>query len=223
MRKFYFLVVGLLVFSGVTAQIVTIPDAGFKATLLRSDLNNEIARDLSQNYFKIDANNDGEIQVSEAQNVLILNVRYASISSLVGISSFSNLTYLYCENNQLTSLDVSALVNLRGLFCSSNQLTSINLSKPHKLESLRCDDNNLSSLIIKNTNVITYNIDFSNNINIQYICANERQLRDVQNLINEYGYTNCHVNTYCSFVSGGDYYTIQGNIKLDNNNNGCDI
>ncbi len=223
MKKIYFLLIALSLFTTAKAQIVNIPDANFKAELLKSDSSNQIARDLSEKYFKIDTNNDGEIQVSEARNVLILNVRWSYISSVAGIQSFVNLTYLYCENNQLTSLDVSALVNLRGLFCSSNQLTSIDLSNTNMLDVFMCDDNNLTSLIIKNTNQKNYFFDFSKNINMQYICANERQLQDVQNLINEYGYTNCHVNTYCSFVSGGDYYTIQGNIKLDNNNNGCDV
>jgi hypothetical protein len=39
--------------------------------------------------------------------------------------------------------------------------------------------------------------------------------------LNSLGY-NCSVNTYCSFVPGGIFYIIQGNQKLDSNNNGCD-
>jgi hypothetical protein len=30
------------------------------------------------------------------------------------------------------------------------------------------------------------------------------------------------VNSYCSFTPGGTFYTIQGNQKLDSNNDGCD-
>ena len=37
-----------------------------------------------------------------------------------------------------------------------------------------------------------------------------------------YGYTNCQVNTYCSFTPGGNYNTISGQIKYDANQNGCD-
>ncbi len=90
-----------------------------------------------------------------------------------------------------------------------------------------CNDNNLTSLFIKNTKISydpvgIFDFEFSNNLNLQYIYVNEKQLVEVQNKINEYGYTNCHVNTYCSFVPGGEYYTIQGNTKLDSNNNGCD-
>ncbi|ESU21188.1 hypothetical protein FEDK69T_25550 [Flavobacterium enshiense DK69] len=64
---------------------------------------------------------------------------------------------------------------------------------------------------------------FSNTPNLRYICADDFQVDAIQNKINEYGYTNCHVNTYCSFVPGAEFFTIQGNNKFDNNNNGCDV
>ncbi|KAB1155049.1 T9SS type A sorting domain-containing protein [Flavobacterium luteum] len=222
MRKVYFLVVGLFFFSGVKAQIVNIPDANFKEALLLSDSGGQIARDLSEKYFKIDANNDGEIQISEAENVWALNIRMLDIKSVEGISSFINLAHFYCYSNQISSLDVSALVNLQGLYCSSNQLTSLDLSNQKKLNSLMCDDNNLTSLSIKNTNINVSFLDFSKNMNLLYVCANDKQLPDVRNMILEYGYTNCHVNTYCSFDPGGTFYTIQGSQKFDSNNNGCD-
>ena len=328
MRKYYFLVLGLLVFSGVQAQIVNIPDANFKSKLLAASTNNVTAY-----YIKIDTNNNGEIEVSEALKVTELRLWDANITSLEGISSFSNLTYLNCSRNNLNSLDLTSLINLKGLdcsdnqftllnqikgienlnefvctgnkftsldvtglinlellycyanqltsldvtgltklntlFCSSNQLTALNvtgmenlsnidcsdnqltsldvssllnirflrcsqnkitsldISNKINLEVLYCNDNNLTSLFIKNTKISydpvgIFDFEFSNNLNLQYICVNEKQLVEVQNKINEYGYTNCHVNTYCSFVPGGEYYTIQGNTKLDSNNNGCD-
>ncbi|MFY7811244.1 MAG: T9SS type A sorting domain-containing protein [Flavobacterium sp.] len=78
-----------------------------------------------------------------------------------------------------------------------------------------------TSLFIKNgTNEII--LDFSNNPNLQYICCDEGQLSAVQNTVNTLGYTNCNVNTYCSFTPGGTFYTIQGSNKFDSNNNGCD-
>jgi len=44
-------------------QIVNIPDANFKAKLLEASPSNTIAKDLAGNYFKIDANGNGEIEV----------------------------------------------------------------------------------------------------------------------------------------------------------------
>ncbi|KAB1158070.1 DUF7619 domain-containing protein [Flavobacterium luteum] len=247
MKKIYTLLIGFCFFGSVHSQIVNIPDNNFKTKLLESSSSNQIAKDLSGNFFKIDANNDGEIQVSEAQNVNYLQVedlyRGIYISSLVGISSFINLewlhcginkltsldvttleklTFLLCQNNQLTSLDVRPLVNLKYLDCSNNQLTSLDITNKINLEYLDCRNNNLTKLLIKNTK-LNVNFYFDQNENLQYICADEKQLVNVQSLISKYGYTNCHVNTYCSFVPGGEFFTIQGNSKLNNNNNGCEV
>jgi hypothetical protein len=66
MKKYLYL---LLLLSGFSyAQIVTIPDANFKAKLLEASPTNVIAYN-NGGYIKIDVNNDGEIQQSEALNV----------------------------------------------------------------------------------------------------------------------------------------------------------
>jgi hypothetical protein len=65
-------------------------------------------------------------------------------------------------------------------------------------------------------------IDFSSNPNLKFICVDEAELVTIQNQVTSYNYTNCQVNSYCSFVPGGTFYTIQGNQKIDSNKNGCD-
>jgi len=57
---------------------------------------------------------------------------------------------------------------------------------------------------------------------MQYLCTDENEVTINQNLITTYGYTNCSVSSYCSFVPGGTFYTIQGNNRYDSNTNGCD-
>jgi Leucine-rich repeat (LRR) protein len=94
----------------IFAQIVNIPDANFKAKLLQASPTNKIAKDLTGNYFKIDANGNGEIEVSEAEKVTYLYVIDSSISSLEGILSFKNLQTLYCSENKLTSLNVQGFM-----------------------------------------------------------------------------------------------------------------
>ena len=48
--------------------------------------------------------------------------------SLDGIGYFKELIYLYCDNNKLTTLDVSACTKLQALLCNQNNLTSLNVS-----------------------------------------------------------------------------------------------
>ena len=313
MKKLYtFLTLTFIVFIG-NAQIVTIPDAAFKAKLLSASSSNNIAQNSTNANFKIDANNDGEIQQTEAMQVYRLNVRNATISSLAGINAFtnlrnlncgsnllttvnisslSNLTFLYCDINQLSTLDLtntinliyldcsnnllsylnlSTIINLQGLSCSNNYLTSLDESTLTHLVNLVCHDNQITSLNVNTMldlyELFCYNnpitsldlsnlnnlididcsgsaittLDASNSSNLQnlycdstpietlfmkngatevlsilnspnlrYICADENQIQDVQNIINQNGYINCHVNSYCSYVPGGTFYTIVG-------------
>ena len=51
-----------------------------------------------------------------------------------------------CDNNVITSLDVSNNLELDGLFCRGNDLTELDLSANTVLESLRCNDNELTEL-----------------------------------------------------------------------------
>ncbi len=392
MKKLYFLF--FLAFSLLAnAQIINFPDANFKAKLLSASSSNSVAKNLSGVYFKIDSNNDGEIQVSEAQQVRDLDVNNSSISNLIGIEGFTNLEYLncynnqlinldvtqnpnlvtfscgnnqlialdvsqnialislYCDNNQLTALDVTQNPNLvtfycdnnqltalvftqnpnlvtlrcqsnqltaldvsqnialKSLYCINNQLTNLDVTQNPNLETLSCPNNQLTALdvsqnialkalycnsnqlttidVTQNSNLETFscysnqltiidvtqnpnlqyfscqsnqltiidvtqnpnleslncsntpslevlfikngninpwtNLNFSNNLILKFVCCDEDDLLMVQQKINTYGYTNCHVNTYCSFTPNGTFYEITGNTKFDYDANGCDV
>ncbi len=168
---------------------------------------------------------------------------YNQLTSL-NLNSLLNLTFLDCSNNQLTSLNIAPLVNLTSLVCSDNQLTSLDVANlrlrglkcgNNKISNLdlsiceidsisdipnSCENNKLETLFIKNGK--SQSIRFSGNPTLKYICADDSVIGAIQNEITSYGYTNCQVNSYCSFVPGRTFYTIRGNIKLDINNNGCD-
>ena len=63
-----------------------------------------------------------------------------------------DVTELDCNENQLTSLNVSKNTALTSLECSYNQLTSLDVSKNTALEELDCFSNQLTSLdVSKNT------------------------------------------------------------------------
>lgn len=417
MKKLYSLLV--FVFLGFigNAQIVTIPDANFKAKLLAANQFNSIAKDNLGQSITIDTNSDGQIQDNEALAVYDLRVYNSNISNLTGIESFTNLRYLDCGNNQLSSLNVTSLSNLNQLFCRINHLSSLNVSNMPNLIVLNCYQNLITSLNINNdlmleelyindnqiqsidltsfvnlkilwigknpytspvnlnsllnlerlsvedimnpamfplndsnmplfvhliqlstdnsagisnlhynlipnleiltcqntglnsldfipTSLKVFNcpvnnltsmnltqftsleyltigqnpigsIIFGNHLNLhtisasqvpltdldvsnlpalnmlavsfnptlntlnikngiitdcylmgcpnlRYICTDDNELTTIQNTITLSGYTNCQVNSYCSFTPGGDFYTIEGNNRFDSNNNGCD-
>ncbi|MGN7864958.1 T9SS type A sorting domain-containing protein [Chryseobacterium sp. 22458] len=62
-------------FSIAYAQHLNFSDAKFKALLLSSNATNQIVQDFNGNSIAIDTNGDGEIQLSEAQQVKILTIR----------------------------------------------------------------------------------------------------------------------------------------------------
>lgn len=372
MKKFLFLAI---LYSGfIQAQIVNIPDANFKAKLLSANTTNQIAMNSQFQYFKIDANNDGEIQVSEASEVHLLNINNSflpnpnAILTISGIESFVNLkelnaslnsisTFNYnlplleklyftannlttvdltgtpqlielnldqndvssldvsvcqnlvslgCDYNFLSSLDISMLSNLNSLSVRYNQLTSLDLSQSEaltslqlagnyflpvlnnlvNLESLNCQDMGLSVLDVSSnvnlrtlvlnennftevilpplTNLTTFlcsempslvslnvnlapsltffqcinnpslqsifmkngvqsfqSLNWAENFNLQYVCVDDLIVNNIITYLNSIQLTNVNVNSFCSFVPGGNYNTITGNVRLDNNNNGC--
>jgi Leucine-rich repeat (LRR) protein len=163
MKKFYFLLLALGLFTGVNAQIINFPDANFKAKLLAANSNVQIAYTIGNGTMKIDTNNDGEIQVSEALQVYGLNVSDSSILSLEGIASFRNLIRLTFDNNQVNSLTaLTGLTNLENLYCSNNQFTSIDFSNLPSLKNIGCVNNQISSVNFNGLNNVT-SLDISNN------------------------------------------------------------
>ncbi|PJE40005.1 MAG: hypothetical protein CUR32_10605 [Flavobacterium sp.] len=170
--------------------IVNIPDANLKAKLLSANENNSIASNVNPNnsatlntYTKIDANQDGQIQFSEAQAIIYLNVSgtqstNVGIQNLQGIEAFYNLITFSCKYNQLSSIDLSVLPKIRNFYCTNNNLTSLNLANTSDLRIIDCgynqltnlnlhDSVNLTSLSARNNQLTS--LDLSNNDKIEYV------------------------------------------------------
>ncbi|MFY7937711.1 MAG: DUF7619 domain-containing protein [Flavobacterium sp.] len=131
----------------VESQVINFPDANFKAKLLAAGPLNTIAKNLSNNFFKIDSNSNGEIEISEALQVSYLDLSNSSIQNMSGILNFSFLKHFDCSNNQLTALNLSGLVNLELLNSAFNyQLTSLNLTGCNSIKFLTCRNNNIGIL-----------------------------------------------------------------------------
>ena len=169
MKKIYFLLSAFLLFGTLCAQTIYIPNIYFKSKLTVQSTAYGYAKDINGNSMIVDTNNDGEIQVSEAQNVYEFHTSGPGIDDLTGIEYFVNITklscvscglvnlnlstlthlqILRCNNNQLTTLNISGLSELSNIFASYNELTNLDLSSCTTLNTLWCDHNQLTTLNI---------------------------------------------------------------------------
>jgi Leucine-rich repeat (LRR) protein len=154
MKQLILLTIWLMCNVHSQGQVITIQDANFRQALM-----NGLHIDSDDNGLadaKIDANNDGKIQIEEALAVKKLNVSEKNIHSLKGIDQFSNLKSLLCDGNQLESLDLTGLMNLRDLSCKRNQIKTLDVNHLGSLEALRCDRNQLTSLAIYDLKSLKY-------------------------------------------------------------------
>ena len=93
-----------------------------------------------------DDNYDDCLSAGEIADATSIYIDYKGVKDLTGIKYFTSLETLYCQNNQLTSLDVSGLASLKTLYCHENELTSLNLNGVTSLQILHCFNNQLTSL-----------------------------------------------------------------------------
>ncbi len=70
--------------------------------------------------------------------------------------------WVSCNNNQLSSLDLSNLKDLEVLDCSSNKISQLNISGCTRLHEMQCNDNRLSQLNLSGCASL-YRLDCSNN------------------------------------------------------------
>lgn len=200
----------LFVFGTVNAQIVNIPDINFKSKLLQSSPSNQIAINFIGVNIKIDSNNDGEIQQSEALQVSQLNVYISNITDLSGIQGFTNLRDLKCFGNNIPNLNLNNMQFLKSVDCSnchistlslsgdssltwlgcaSNQLASLDLSSCLNLNNLSCNYNNLTALSVDNLTNLGYlscsnnnltQLNLLNNVNLKLLQCSNNSLSSLQ-------------------------------------------
>jgi len=153
---------------GVQAQNIDFADANFKAILLSSSASNTIAKNLSGNYFAIDANGDEEISFIEAQAVseLMLQPKMISFGGIEepdfneldrimdyeGVNYFVNATSIVLSRIAVPLIEI----NIDGL----NKLKSFSAifynSDPGKISLVNCS--NLNSLNLSGIELTDGNI-----------------------------------------------------------------
>ncbi len=207
-QVYYLYVDGFLPFIPITQ----IYDVGWFSNLKGLEFNNllEITN----------LDNLGLIVNSNIENLGIYNTPITSLDLI----EMPDLNILNLNNISITSIDLTMQTQLLDLDINQVPLVSLDLSNNYNLLSTTVTNNSqLNYINFKNGGLNTFEFSFYNNPNLQYICADEEDLEAAQQLINQYGYTNCHVNSYCSFIPGGNFYIIEGDNKFDVNSNGCDV
>ena len=148
-----------------SAQIVTFTDVNFKNKVLTASATNTIAKDASGTFFKIDANNDGEIQISEALQVRYLDVSNSSISDVTGIESFTFLNTLNVSNNTITTLTLNP--TLQSVNASYNSIAEFQLGFHTAINSIDISNNALTGISIYSCNALS-NLVYNNNPLLQF-------------------------------------------------------
>lgn len=112
MRKNLLVLFGIGFAGLMGAQHITFADPVFKSTLIAK---------------KVDKDGDGEISVTEAQNVTYLDVSFKGITNFGGLENFVNLTTLILNGNKITSntIDVSKNTKLVTFSCETMGISSI--------------------------------------------------------------------------------------------------
>ncbi len=139
-----------------------------------------------------DKNSDGQLSEDERLQDTRFYMRNMGIASLEGIEFFPNLSGLICNDNDISSLDVSNNTALTLLECTNNNLSSLDVSNNTALTSLYCSGNNLNNLDVSNNTSLTglqcirnnlSNLDVSRNIALTHLYCDNNNLNslDVSN------------------------------------------
>jgi hypothetical protein len=174
------LLIAILFMTNVAnAQIVSIPDAHFKAALLAND--------------SLNTNGDLEIQTTEAMSFNgFLNVSSQGIYSMAGIEYFTRLVALDCSDNNIISLNLSSSIDLMRLYCGDNKIQYLDIDKCSQLMLLYCNNNimtnlnvSLNSQLVKlncaNNYLIDLDLTFNPLLEELDCCFNQLSQLDVSN------------------------------------------
>jgi len=162
--KSYILIVLVCISHTLFSQTITFSDPVFKAKLIENN---------------VDSDNDGEIQITEAEAVFALELGVTSqdpekISAMDELFYFINLESLEAFNNELTTIDISALTQLSDLNLRNNNLTTITLGTAI----------NLTNLNLRNSALTTIDLSDAPNLNSLLLGGNPLGTIDISDLTN---------------------------------------
>lgn len=226
MEKKYFALIFLMVVSWCNAQIINFPDPNFKARLLAAAPGLQIAYGIGGS-IKIDTNNDGEIQVSEALMVTGLWLYNANINNIGGLENFVNLREINCYGNSIATMDLSPLTQLTRVNISNNHITSLNVTGLSQVEWLNCHFNELTSLDLtgmtymyqlqcQNNQLTALNISNASNLLTVYCQNNLLTNLSTENIDTLYN-LNCSSNNLIQLSLKNNYAEINLDFSVNPN------
>ena len=144
-----------------SVRLTVTQTAASDATDFTAQFDPDFAKELQKQGIIADAGNITPEDMEKIAAITSLDVSGTedapgALTSLQGIEYFESLTFLKCDSNQLTSLDVSANTALTFLMCNSNQLTSLDVSANTALTYLYCHSNQLTKLDVSANTALTY-------------------------------------------------------------------
>ncbi len=139
MKTKLFSLLGIHVLILAFAQNLTFTDAKFKALILSSNSSNQIAMDFSGNYISIDQNGDGEIQVSEAENVKTLNIKMDESQKYLS-DNISDINFPYYFDHLPDNItDALLFTNVENLLITDTKSADISFVNNTKIKSIKCE------------------------------------------------------------------------------------
>lgn len=167
---------------------------------------------------------NNQLTILDVSNSVLMEnlICFENQIGVLNVSNMPNLVNLNCDSNNIQVLDLDNKIHLNSVYCSNNLLTTLSISNANLLNQIACANNLLQTLNINN-NAIENTVEFYGNPTLTYVCADGGQIIQIQDLVNQYGYTNCAVNSMCSTNTNGPFYTVLGNSKLDYDTNGCSL
>ena len=144
-----------------SVRLTVTQTAASDATDFTAQFDPDFAKELQKQGIIADAGNITPEDMEKIAAITSLDVSGTedapgALTSLQGIEYFESLTFLKCDSNQLTTLDVSANTALTFLMCNSNQLTSLDVSANTALTYLYCHSNQLTKLDVSANTALTY-------------------------------------------------------------------
>ncbi len=151
-----------------------VPDNNFEQHLIDLGLDNVL---------------DDYVFTANINRITSLNISSKGIYDLTGIEAFEDLTELRCDENNLTSIDVSNNVKLETLLVNKNNLTSIDVSALPNLRIFGCGYNPDMTTLDVSHNVWMYqlqysgnkikNIDLSKNVNLERLYIEKNDITSI--------------------------------------------